>query len=315
MRPIANLVNKMGADFRWQHLPVPFEVYADGIDLVIFEEFGSGAMALHIQEKLARDELMRDPAYREKFRKDYESKYGPRVWHRDFFDAEIVACPDESVVGKSFGQVGVERGGKHPVDAFLDLVLEHGTDIRWRTTISNHRPAVLQKLAQDPGIQIGFSDAGAHLRNMAFYNFGLRLLKHVRDAEKAGKPFMTTEQAVHRLTGELGEWYRIDAGTLRVGDRADLVVLDPEHLDATLEAYAESPVEQYGGLSRMVNRNDAAVPAVFISGRRVVTDGEPTPLLGAERVGQFLRAERVGAPVAPRLGAGAPRTSTTEVAS
>ncbi|WP_051552270.1 N-acyl-D-amino-acid deacylase family protein [Nocardioides sp. URHA0020] len=306
MRPLAAVANKLGADFRWQHLPVPFEVYADGIDLVIFEEFGSGAMALHLREKLARDELMRDPAYRERFRKDYESKYGPRVWHRDFFDAEIVACPDPTVVGKSFGQVGVERGGKHPVDAFLDLVLEHGTDIRWRTTISNHRPAVLQKLASDPGIQVGFSDAGAHLRNMAFYNFGLRLLKHVRDAEQAGRPFMTTEAAVHRLTGELGEWYRIDAGTLREGDRADLVVLDPTRLDDALEAYAESPVEQYGGLSRMVNRNNAAVPAVFVSGRRVVTDGEPTPLLGQERTGQFLRAQRPGAPVVP---AAAPPTS------
>lgn len=297
MRPLAKVVNRLGADFRWQHLPVPFEVYADGIDLVIFEEFGSGAMALHLQEKLARDELMRDPEYRKRFRKDYESKYGPRVWHRDFFDAEIVECPDPSVVGKSFGQVGVERGGKHPVDAFLDLVLEHGTAIRWRTTISNHRPAVLKKLAQDPGIQVGFSDAGAHLRNMAFYNFGLRLLKHVRDAERAGRPFMSAEQAVHRLTGELGEWYRIDAGFLREGDRADLVVLDPERLDAALEGYHEAPVEQYGGLSRMVNRNDAAVPAVFVGGRRVVTDGAPTPLLGAERTGQFLRAERPGVPV------------------
>ncbi|MBZ5736987.1 N-acyl-D-amino-acid deacylase family protein [Nocardioides mangrovi] len=297
MRPIAHVVNKLGADFRWQHLPVPFEVYADGIDLVIFEEFGSGAMALHLQEKLARDELMRDPDYRKAFRKDYESKYGPRVWHRDFYDAEIVECPDASVVGKSFGQVGDELGGKHPVDAFLDLVLEHGTAIRWRTTISGHRPSVLKKLAQDPGIQIGFSDAGAHLRNMSFYNFGLRLLRHVRDAERSGQAFMSVEQAVHRLTGELADWYRIDAGTLREGDRADLVVIDPAHLDATLEDYHEAPVEQFGGLSRMVNRNDAAVPAVFISGRRVVTDGEPTPLLGTERVGQFLKAEQAGAPV------------------
>lgn len=302
MRPLAWLVNRLGADFRWQHLPVPFEVYADGIDLVIFEEFGSGAMALHLQEKLARDELMRDPAYRERFRKDYESKYGPRVWHRDFYDAEIVACPDASVIGRSFGQVGDERGGKHPVDAFLDLVLEHGTAIRWRTTISNHRPSVLRKLAADPGIQVGFSDAGAHLRNMAFYNFGLRLLKHVRDAEVAGKPFLSVEQAVHRLTGELGEWYRIDAGLLREGDRADIVVLDPARLDDALGDYHESPVEQYGGLSRMVNRNDAAVPAVFISGRRVVTDGAPTPLLGTERVGQFLRAEQRGPAVVETTG-------------
>lgn len=315
MRPLAWVVNKLGADFRWQHLPVPFEVYADGIDLVIFEEFGSGAMALHLQEKLARDELMRDPDYRRRFRKDYESKYGPRVWHRDFYDAEIVACPDSSVVGKSFGQVGDERGGKHPVDAFLDLVLEHGTAIRWRTTISNHRPGVLRKLAADPGIQVGFSDAGAHLRNMAFYNFGLRLLKHVRDAEVAGKPFLSVEQAVHRLTGELGEWYRVDAGFLREGDRADIVVLDPARLDDALEEYHESPVEQYGGLSRMVNRNDAAVPAVFISGRRVVTDGEPTPLLGSERVGQFLRAEQRGPAVVEVRGAQATSLEATPAAS
>jgi N-acyl-D-aspartate/D-glutamate deacylase len=304
MRGLAAVVNRAGADFRWQHLPVPFEVYADGIDLVIFEEFGSGAGALHLQEKIARDDLMRDPDYRSRFRKDYESKYGPRVWHRDFFDAEIVECPDAGVVGKSFGQVGVERGGLHPVDAFLDLVLAHGTAIRWRTTISNHRPEILKKMAQSPSIQMGFSDAGAHLRNMAFYNFGLRLLKHVRDAEQAGRPFLSMEQAVHRLTGELADWYGLDAGHLRAGDRADLFVLDPEHLDASLEAYAESPVEQYGGLSRMVNRNDAAVPHVLVGGREVWREGAPTAVLGRERTGRFLRAGRRSvAPLAADLSA------------
>jgi N-acyl-D-aspartate/D-glutamate deacylase len=244
---------------------------------------------------------MRDPAYRTRFRKDYESKYGPRVWHRDFFDAEIVACPDPTVIGKSFGQVGVDRGGPHaplhPVDAFLDLVVEHGTALRWRTTISNHRPEILRKMAQSPSVQMGFSDAGAHLRNMAFYNFGLRLLRHVQLAEQAGRPFITMERAVHRLTGELADWYGLDAGHLRVGDRADLFVLDPEHLDASLEEYAESPVEQYGGLSRMVNRNDATVPHVLVGGREVWRQGAPTEVLGRERTGSFLRVgERVSAP-------------------
>ncbi len=290
--PAARLVNKFGGNFRWQHLPVPFEVYADGIDLVIFEEFGSGEAAMHLKEQLAeRNELMRDEAYRRQFRKDYDSKYGLRVWHRDFFDAEIVECPDPSVIGKSFGQVGIDRGGLHPVDAFLDLVLEHGTELRWRTTISNHRPEVLKKLARDPGVQMGFSDAGAHLRNMAFYNFGLRLLRHVYDAQKAGTPFMTVEQAVHRLTGELADWYRIDAGHLRMGDRADLVIVDPARLDESLDSYAEEPVEQYGGLSRMVNRNDDTVSAVFVAGRPVFLNGQPTQVLGTQRTGSFLRAD------------------------
>lgn len=289
MGPLARITNALGGNFRWQHLPVPFEVYADGIDLVVFEEFGSGAAALHLRDEVERNELLRDEDYRRRFRKDYENKFGVRVWHRDFFDAEIVACPDDSVVGKSFGQVGVDRG-VHPVDAFLDLVLDHGTALRWRTTISNHRPEVLKKLARDPGIQLGFSDAGAHLRNMAFYNMGLRLLRHVRDAEQAGTPFMSIEQAVHRLTGELADWYRLDAGHLHIGDRADVVVLDPQRLDGSLDEYAEDTVEHYGGLSRMVNRNDDTVTAVLVAGKAVYLDGQLTDLVGATRTGRFLRA-------------------------
>ena len=302
--PLARLVNSLGGNFRWQHLPVPFEVYADGIDLVVFEEFGAGAAALHLRDEVERNELMRDEGYRRRFRKDYDSRFGMRVWHRDFFDAEIVACPDQSVVGKSFGEVGRLRGGLHPVDAFLDLVLEHGRALRWRTTISNHRPEVLKKLARDPGIQMGFSDAGAHLRNMAFYNMGLRLLRHVRDAELAGRPFMTVEQAVHRLTGELGDWYRIDAGHLRLGDRADVVVLDPCRLDASLDRYVEEPVSQYGGLSRMVNRNDETVSAVLVGGRPVYLDGALTPTVGSERTGRFLRAAHKAPAPATRQGTG-----------
>jgi N-acyl-D-aspartate/D-glutamate deacylase len=291
MGPVARLINRLGGNFRWQHLPVPFEVYADGIDLVVFEEFGTGAAALHLRDEVERNKLLRDESYRRDFRKQYESKFGVRVWHRDFFDAEIVGCPDASVIGKSFGEVGRDRGGLHPVDAFLDLVLEHGRALRWRTTISNHRPEVLRKLARDSGIQMGFSDAGAHLRNMAFYNMGLRLLRHVWDAEQSGTPFMTVEQAVHRLTGELADWYRIDAGHLRIGDRADVVVINPERLDATLDDYAEDRVDQYGGLSRMVNRNDDTVNAVLVGGRAVFLGGKATDVVGKQRTGRFLRAD------------------------
>ncbi len=295
MGPTARAMARLGGDLKWQHLPVPFEVYADGIDLVIFEEFGSGAAALHLADQVERNALMQDEGYRRRFRKDYDAKFGMRVWHRDFFDAEITECPDDAVIGKTFGQVGVERGGLHPVDAFLDLVVEHGTKIRWRTTISNHRPEFLEKLGADPGVQIGFSDAGAHLRNMSFYNFGLRFLRRVRDAQTAGdqsspQPFLSLEQAVHRLTGELADWYDLDAGRLREGDRADLVVVDPAHLDDSLDAYAEAPVAAYDHLPRMVNRNDEAVTAVLVGGELVVEGGRPTELLGARRTGRFLRA-------------------------
>ncbi|MFE7422712.1 amidohydrolase family protein [Rhodococcus sp. NPDC057529] len=290
MLAAAPLLNRFAkTDFKWQHLPVPFTVYADGIDLVVFEEFGAGAAALHLEDQVERNALLQDESYRRRFRKDYDNKFSPRIWHRNFYDAEIVGCPDETLIGKTFGAVGDLRG-VHPVDAYLDLVVKYGTDLRWRTTIANHRPRFAKKLAASSGVQMGFGDAGAHLRNMAFYNYPIRLLKKVKDAQSDRKPFLTVERAVHRLTGELADWYGIDAGHLREGDRADLVVVDPAGLDATVDGLFEAEVPEYGGLRRMVNRSDGAAVATVINGRLVYRDGDFTGGFGVTRTGRFLRA-------------------------
>lgn len=190
------LLNKLlGASVRFQHLPVPFELYSDGIDLPVFEEFGAGTAALHLRDQLQRNELLADEEYRRRFRRQFDRrKLGPSLWHRDFHDAVIVECPDKSLIGKSFGAIADERG-LHPLDAFLDILVENGErNVRWTTTVANHRPKQLDKLAADPSIHMGFSDAGAHLRNMAFYNFPLRLLKRVRDAQQSGRPFLTPSE-------------------------------------------------------------------------------------------------------------------------
>ena len=275
------------ANVRWQSVPMPFEVYADGIDLVVFEEFGAGEEALHLKDAVARERLLSDPDYRRRFRSDYTARFSPRVWHRDFHDAEIVDCPDPTVVGRSFGDVADSRG-VHPVDAFLDLVVAHGTDLRWRTTIANHRPEVLDRLIAHPTVQIGFADSGAHVRNMAFYNFPLVFLRAVLRSHARSQPLMSLEQAVHRVTGELGQWYGIDAGTLREGDRADIAVVDPDALDDTLDGYHEAPMPSMGGLVRMVRRNDAAVPATIVGGHLAWLDGAFAPAFGQRRMGRFL---------------------------
>lgn len=286
---LAKLVNgRLKGAFRWQHLPTKFEVYADGIDLVVFEEFGSGRAALHLKDQVERNTLLRDEAYRRWFRADFEKKFASRVWHRDFNDAEIMQCPDASLVGKSIAQVARDRG-IHVVDAFLDLVVEHGTDFRWRTSIANARPEKLNYLVQQPGVTIGFSDAGAHLRNMAFYNYAIRLLSRMYDAKES---FISKEQAVYKLTGEIGEFYGLDAGRLQVGDRADIAVVDPTGLgEAKTTAYAEAPMPEFGGMSRMVNRNDEAVAATIVGGKVVYRAGEFVTGYGKYFAsGRFLRA-------------------------
>lgn len=90
------------------------------------------------------------------------------------------------------------------------------------------------------------------MRNIVFCDFRLRLLRQVYGAQKAGRPFMTVEVAVHRLTRDLAQWYDVDAGHLRLGDRADLVVIDPAHLDESLDTYAEGPITEYNNLSRIL---------------------------------------------------------------
>src|SRR5690606_4551234 len=288
--PLTRWLNRLTrADFRWQTLPVPFVTYADGMEFVVVEEFPSGEAALRLASQGLRSEWCRDREHRRRFRQDVDKRCGPRVWHRDFADAWIVDCPDASLAGHSVGELARARG-MHPGDLFLDLLVEHGPRLRWRTLIANHRPKVVEKLVAEPSTLIGFADSGAHIRNMAFYNFAVRMLKLVRDGEARGRPAMPLEQAVWRLTGELGQWFGIDAGTLALDRRADAVIVHPQPLAHSLETYHEDEMEGFNGLRRMVNRGDA-VRATLINGRIAYRDGEFAADLGQARgYGQFLRA-------------------------
>jgi N-acyl-D-aspartate/D-glutamate deacylase len=287
MSRAVNLV--CGADFRWQALPEPFDLWADGIDLVVFEEFGAGAAALHLRAHDQRAALFQDPAYRARFRSQWTSLFLPKVFHRDFNCSTILSCPDASLVGQSFAQIAATRG-QHVVDTFLDLVATHGPALRWYTVMANDRERPLRGIMSHPDVLIGFSDAGAHLRQMAHYNFPLRMLKRVRDAARAGQPFMSVERAVHRLAGEIADWLGLDAGRLEPGARGDLVIVDPEGLGDDVEQAVEEPLEGFGGYLRLVRRNDRAVRAVFVNGRQAVENGRPCADVGqAKSFGQVLR--------------------------
>ena len=283
------LTNRLGGDFRWQLLPTPFAIYADGMDIVLFEEFGAGEMALDVKDQLERNQLLQDEQYRRTFRRFYADKLSPRVWQRDFGDAVILGCPDASLVGRNFAEVARERG-LHVVDLFLDMVVQYGRQLRWFTVIGNHRQDKLREMVRSPNTLITFSDAGAHIRNMAFYNLPLRFLKLVQDSHDEGRPVMSLEQAVHRLTGEQADWLGIDAGYIRVGDRADLVVLDPAGLRQNLEQEHWDEMQGFG-IPRMVCRNPGCVSHVLINGKLAVDDEQIAPELGQQSgFGQFLAA-------------------------
>lgn len=280
-----------GADFKWQALPEVFELWADGMDVVVFEEFGAGARALHLEDLAKRRDLLRESRYRAEFRRQFRSMLAPKVYHRNLERSKILTAPDPKLAGKTFAEVARERGVDQ-VDCFLDLVAEHGDALRWYTVMANHRPKELERIVAHPDVLIGFSDAGAHLRNLAHYNFPLRLLRLARDAAERGEAVMPIERAVHRLTGEIAAWLGIDAGTLAVGKAADVVVVDPARLGPALDDVHEAPPLDYlGGVARLVNEGNGAVQTVLVSGREAVRDGETTPDLGVKKgFGRVLRA-------------------------
>ena len=76
---------------------------------------------------------------------------------------------------------------------------------------------------------------------------------------------------------------------------------DPAGLDESVDGYHEEKVPFYGGLSRMVNRNDAAVVATGVNGEIVYRSGEFREGYGTiAKSGRFLRAGRS----TPRAGVG-----------
>lgn len=293
IRPIVSALsafyNKyLNANFRMQGFPVPFRVFAEGMELVIFEEFPTGELARHLSRDLKkRNTTLMDPKYRQRFKRNMKNKLTPKVWQKDFGDAYVVKAPDESLIGKSFVEIAEERN-QHPVDTFLDLVVEMDKKILWETTVGNHDPSRYKPHYNDPNIVIGFADSGAHINNMAFYNFPLRVLRYVQVSHEQGNPLMSFEKAIWRLTKENADFFNIDAGHLAIGKRADITIIDPEQLSDAVHEYHYAPFLE--GCDRLVNRNDEVVDLVMINGKIAWEGNDFSPEFGHERFGEFLKA-------------------------
>jgi N-acyl-D-aspartate/D-glutamate deacylase len=174
-------------------------------------------------------------------------------------------------------------------DFFLALLEYFDTDLYWWTYAANTDPDALAKLLMDPQLLPGFSDSGAHLTNMAFYDANLRALKI---AQRMGKVAYT----VMRLTREPAQFFGLDAGTIEVGDQADITLIDPERLASyDSEPNVKSIYREAFEHEQLVNRSDGVVPMVVIGGEVVWENDGFTEVLGAKKLGRALRNQRVDA--------------------
>ena len=161
--------------------------------------------------------------------------------------------------------------------------------IRWTTTIANDRKEKYKDLYNFKYNLISFSDAGAHLNNMAFYNFPLKMIKIVQESIDKGTPIMTMEKCIWRLTKEQGDWFDLDCGNLEKGKTADLVILNPAHFDTITENVEIDTIMEFDNYERLVNRNEGVVTAVLVGGKVIFKNENFVENYGTDiKYGRFL---------------------------
>lgn len=169
----------------------------------------------------------------------------------------------------------------------LDMLREYDRNFRYWVDVGNVTKSVVKELMMHENAMPGFSDSGAHITNMAFFDVNLMALKL---AQEDGAN--SVAKIVRRLTREPSEFFGLDTGKLDIGSQADITIVDPENLSN----YDSNDNRQviYRDLfehEQMVNRSDGVVSRVLIKGRTVWVDSDFTDVLGQEKLGRALRAQ------------------------
>lgn len=322
-------------NFALQSLAAPFKVWSDGAVTPLAEEIPElRALAmLDLEDDAGRQALYNDPDFERRFKKMWRiGKTGFNLARLKRLvrleDMALRRAPEEMIVdrapvavwtGDSFSDL-VERiirfqatgeGARDdeeraaferfsPVRDDADFVFDalklFDRALYWHTVSANADEQSVRKLTMSPQFLPGFSDAGAHLTNMAFYDVNLRALQIAADERgEAGVAYMTK-----RLTRDPADFFAVDAGRIDIGAQADILLLDPEKLRAyDAEANTRRVYRDVLGHDQLVNRSDGVVAHVFVAGARVFSGGAFTEHFESCKLGRVLR-NRDSAP----LGAG-----------
>lgn len=278
------ICNRMlGCNIRFQTLAEPFTIYGDGHLTPLFEEFAAGITLNNCKTADERKALWRDPVFRKKFTDSWNAGW-LRTFHRDLYRMTVISAPDAKLAGKTIGQIA-DAAGIAPIECFMNLLEKHDEALRWVAVSANIRDQVRHKLISHPHILPGFSDAGAHSRNLAFFDSAVSVIR-----QTVARGFLSPEKAIARVTSEPARWFNLDAGHLKIGAKADILLLDPKSLRQPIPEPISIADPVLAGSMRMVKRDYGnAVRHVFAQGIEVVRNGEPMATLGTRKLGIVLQ--------------------------
>lgn len=171
-----------------------------------------------------------------------------------------------------------ERAGEHPAETWLRIMLESKGEAIFHLPFFNMDFAAIEALMAREWIIPGLGDAGAHVNQIMDSGWPSFLLSHwVRDEGK-----IPLAEAVCRMTSRAARVLGLtDRGTLAVGKRADINVIDT----AKVAERRPTTVRDFpGGNSRLIQRA-VGYKATLVNGQVMLRDDEHT----GTRSGRVLR--------------------------
>jgi N-acyl-D-aspartate/D-glutamate deacylase len=205
---------------------------------------------------------------------------------------DVFSPENEPLRGRLVADVARERG----LDPFACVVeIAVRDDLRtvfWLPPLGDTADdwALRQGLWDRPDVMLGGSDAGAHLDRFLASFYPTRFLADCL----RGKRLVSLERAVQQLSDVPARVFGLrDRGRIVVGAHADVVVLDPEALDADLP----HTVHDLPGGNKRLLATAQGVARVYVNGVAVLVDGEPTGAVP----GQILRSGRDTETVRPGI--------------
>lgn len=295
--------------FRLQALAAPFRIWSEGAITPLAEEIPAlrWLNELELEDRAGREALMDDPQWQAEFLAMWrEGKRGVSLARlrrllrledyairRDLSEMWVERSPVAVWAGEDLesirqrferfrgGDAGAARSGEErttflalptcadEAEFFMHLLRRFDRELVWGSVSANADLDGVAERLVDPLMMPGFTDSGAHLTNMAFYDGNLRALK-LAQAEGEG----AVARMVFRLTKEPARFFGLDVGGMAVGDRADLLLVDPQALarwdpEATVERIHRDVFDA----EQLVNRPVGVVRQVWIGGRSAFEKG------------------------------------------
>ncbi|HTK98251.1 MAG TPA: amidohydrolase family protein [Pseudomonadales bacterium] len=172
---------------------------------------------------------------------------------------------------KRMSDVARERG-VHPVEAMIDIALEHDFKVFFRQPIANENQDHVLEMMKHPRSLVTFSDSGAHVSQIMDSSLQTHLLSHwVRE-----KQAFTLEEAVRLITYDTAtQWGLHDRGLLRVGLAADFAVFDPD----TVAPRMPDVVHDLPGGSKRLKQTADGMLATVVGGQVLLSNNEHTGAL------------------------------------